>query len=135
MKAKTLIRLTRIVPNSLLRLAVLPPTRGIVLGQIFKRMPEMLTPTGRKATGVIRFDIGDRDSVDTWYVSLDNGVCGVSRPPETTRPRAKIIVSAFDFVQLATGADPIVLFAAGKLRLAGDTYFGASIGELFDIGG
>jgi len=36
-------------------------------------------------------------------------------------------------VRLATGADPVKLFSSGKLRLAGDTYFGASVGELFDI--
>jgi putative sterol carrier protein len=104
-----------------------------VLGQIFKRMPELLSPTGRKSNGVIRFDIGDRRAVDTWYVTLARGTCQVSESPDGVRPRVTISLSAYDFVQLATGADAIRLFSAGKLRLAGDTYFGASIGELFDI--
>jgi hypothetical protein len=42
-------------------------------------------------------------------------------------------MTAYDFARLATGTDPIELFTAGKLRLAGDTYFGASVGELFDL--
>lgn len=134
MRATTLLRVSRRVPSPLLRVATLRPTRGVVLGQIFKRMPELLSPTGRKANGVIRFDIGDRRAVDTWFVSLAGGTCRVSESlADGARPRVTISVSAYDFVQLATGADAIRLFAAGKLRLAGDTYFGASIGELFDI--
>lgn len=133
MKATTLIRVSRRVPKPLLRLATLRPTRGVVLAQIFKRMPELLSPAGRKANGVIRFDIGDGTTVDTWYVALGGGTCEVSRTPDAGRPRATIMLAPFDFVQLATGADAIKLFADGKLRLAGDTYFGASVGELFDI--
>jgi hypothetical protein len=109
------------------------PTRGIVLRQIFERMPAMLSPTGRKATGVIRFDVVDGKTVDTWYLQLRNGSCEVSRTIDSVRPRATIIVAPVDFVRLATGADPVKLFTDGKPRLAGDTYFGASVGELFDI--
>lgn len=133
MKAKTLIRLARRVPSPLLRLSTRRPTRGLVLRQVFSRMPELLSPAGRKASGVIRFEIGEDDDVDTWYVTLGGGTCAVSQSPDGVRPRATIHLSAYDFVRLATGADAIQLFAAGRLRIAGDTYFGASVGELFDI--
>src|SRR5262245_48995764 len=133
MRATTLTRIARRVPDPLLRAATLPPTRGVVLDQIFKRMPELLTPAGRKARGVIRFDIVDGKSVRTWYAVLGDGRCEIRRGAGSPRPRATISIAAYDFVQLATGADPIKLFTAGRLRLAGDTYFGASVGSLFDI--
>lgn len=133
MKATTLTRIARHVPSPLLHVATRRRTRGVVLSQIFRRMPEMLTPTGRKARGAIRFDIGDGQNVDTWYAVLANGICETSRELDSARPRVTISISAYDFVRLVTGADPIKLFTAGKLRLAGDTYFGASVAELFDI--
>lgn len=132
MKAQTLIRLARRVPSPLLRMSTSRPTRRLVLRQVFSRMPQLLSPAGRKASGVIRFEIGD---VDTWYVTLGDGTCEVSQSPNGVRPRATIHLSAYDFLRLATGADAIQLFAAGRLRIAGDTYFGASVGELFDIAG
>lgn len=133
MRATTLTRIARHLPRPILRVAAMPPTRRMLLRQVFARMPELLTPTGRKATGVIRFDIVDGSARDTWYAVFADGTCEIARQLESVRPRATISMSAFDFVQLATGADPIKLFTAGKLRLAGDTYFGASVGELFDI--
>jgi hypothetical protein len=130
MKAATLVRLTRHVPKPVLRLATRRPTRRLVLGQVFKRMPELLSPAGRKANGVIRFDI---TSGETWFVALGGGGrCEVTQRHAGT-PRVTIILSAFDFVQIATGADPVRLFTAGKVRMAGDTYFGASLAELFDL--
>jgi hypothetical protein len=107
--------------------------RGVVLGQIFRRMPELVSPAGRKARGVIRFDIGHGRDVETWYAVFADGACTTARSV-AARPRVTISLSAFDFVQLATGRNPIDLFSGGRLRLAGDTYFGASVAELFDLG-
>jgi len=133
MKATTLVAVARRTPTPLLRLATRRPWRGVVLGQIFGHMPELLSATGRKARGVIRFDIGQGSDVETWYAVLADGVCTTGRTVDA-RPRVTISLSAFDVVQLATGREPIELFRAGRLRLAGDTYFGASVGELFDLG-
>jgi len=132
-KTTTVARIARRVPTPVLRAATRRPTRGIVLRQIFERMPSLLSPAGRKAKGVIRFDVGDGKAVETWYLRLGDGTCVVSRTNDSVRPRATIIVAPEDFVRLATGADAIKLFTDGKLRLAGDTYFGASVGELFEI--
>ena len=83
---------------------------------------------------MIRFDIGRGSDVQTWYAVFADGGCTTGRSVDA-RPRVTISLSAFDFVQLATGSNPIDLFSGGKLRLAGDTYFGASVGELFDLDG
>jgi hypothetical protein len=133
MKASTLVGVARHTPTPLLRLATYPPLRRLVIKQIFAGMPELLSNTGRKARGVIRFDIDCGSRVDTWYAVLGDGQCATSRHAEA-RPRVTISLSAFDFVRLASGSNAIELFSAGGLRLAGDTYFGASVGELFDLG-
>lgn len=131
-RAATLVGLARHTPRPVLRLATMSPTRSVVVGQIFKRMPELVSAAGRKARGVIRFDIGTGSGVDTWYVVFADGTCETTREV-TARPRVTISMPASAFVELATGTQPIELFSAGKLRLAGDTYFGASVGELFDL--
>ena len=133
MKASTLVGVARRTPTPMLRLATRPPLRRLVIGQVFANMPDLLSHTGRKARGVIRFDIDCGSRVDTWYVALGDGTCTTTRAV-ATRPRVTISLSAFDFVRLASGSNPIELFSAGRLRLAGDTYFGASVGELFDLG-
>ena len=132
MRAATLIGVARRIPAPVVRMVTASPARSVVLRSIFTRMPQLLSPAGRKATGVIRFDVTGRGRVDTWYVSLGGDRCVVGRHGPA-RPRATIIVSAFDFVQLATGTDPIRLFADGRLRLSGDTYFGASVGAFFAL--
>lgn len=132
MKATTLVGVARRTPAPLLRAATRRPLRRLVIGQVFAHMPELLSDTGRKARGVIRFDIGGGSSVDTWYAEFADGACTTSRHTDS-RPRVTISLAAFDFVRLASGSNPIDLFSAGRLRLAGDTYFGASVGELFDL--
>ncbi len=132
MKASTLVRVGRRVPDPFVRLATRRPTRRAVVRQIFTRMPDLLSSAGRKANGIIRFDVVDDTSVDTWYVTFAGGRCDVSRTCPGA-PRATIILSSYDFVRLATGADAVRMFTAGKLRLSGDTYFGASVGGLFDL--
>ena len=97
-------------------------------------MPELLSHTGRKARGVIRFDIDCGSRVDTWYAVLGDGTCDDDPSRRDSPTGHHLVVSAFDFVRLASGSNPIELFSAGGLRLAGDTYFGASVGELFDLG-
>lgn len=134
MRATTLVGVARHTPRPLLRLATAPPTRGVVIAQIFRHMPQLVSRAGRKARGVIRFDIGAGTGVDTWYATFGDGRCEITRElAAPSRPRVTISLSAYDFVALATGTNPIELFSAGKLRLAGDTYFGASVGELLDL--
>ncbi|WP_116996668.1 SCP2 sterol-binding domain-containing protein [Desertimonas flava] len=132
MKATTLVSVARRTPRPILRMATRRPASGAVIGQVFRRMPELLSPAGRKARGVIRFDIRTGSAVETWYATFGAGTCTTGRRVDT-RPRVTISLEALDFVQLASGTDPIELFRAGRLRLAGDTYFGASVGELFDL--
>jgi predicted lipid carrier protein YhbT len=130
--AASLIRITRRLPDTWLRAAMSSPARRVIVGTIFRRMPELLSPAGRKARAVVRFDVTVGRAVDTWYLELDVGGCTVSRAC-VRRPRSTVVLSAYDLVRLAAGADPVLLFREGRLRLSGDTYFGASIGTLFDL--
>lgn len=134
--ARTLARLARRTPEPLLRAAVMPPTRSLVVAEIFRRMPRQLRAKAGAPDAVIRWDIGygKGDAADTWFAVFEGGACRTSRRHEGALPRTTITVSALDFVRMASGAaNPMELWQQGRLKISGDLFFAAQLQSMFTI--
>jgi putative sterol carrier protein len=132
--AATLARLARRTPDSLLRLATVPPLRAVVIGEVFRRMPSQLKRTSAPPDAVIRWDIGHRDRLESWYLVFDQGVARTTtRSPEGTA-RTTLTVGALDFLRLAAGVEPpMAMFQSGRVRISGDLFFAAQLQSMFEI--
>jgi predicted lipid carrier protein YhbT len=134
--AETLARLARRTPKPLLRAAVLPPTRRLVVREIFRRMPRQLKPSASIADAIIRWDITDErtGTADTWFLIFEDGRCVTTRRPPEANPRTTLTVSALDFLRLASGAaQPMAMFQSGRIKIAGDMFFAAQLQSMFAI--
>ena len=134
--AATLARLARRTPEPLLRAAVLPPTRGLVIAEIFRRMPSELKPTAAATDAVIRWQITDeRDEViQTWFLVLADGVCRTTTKAPEGEPRTTLTVSALDFLRLAAGTEPpMAMFQSGRIKISGDLFFAAQLQGMFRV--
>jgi predicted lipid carrier protein YhbT len=134
--AATLARLARRTPDPLLRAAVLPPTRRLVVREIFRRMPSQAKIAASTADSVIRWDIREAgaDTGDTWFLILEDGRCRTTRRPPEGAPRTTLTVSALDFLRLASGAaQPMAMFQDGRIKISGDLFFAAQLQSMFAI--
>jgi putative sterol carrier protein len=132
--AATLARLARRTPQPLLRAATIPPLRTMVVAEVFRRMPSQLKTTAAPPDAVIRWDIGDEDSAETWYLVFEEGRARTTTRAPETNPRTVLSVSAIDFLRLAAGTEPpMALFQSGRIRISGDLFFAAQLQNLFAI--
>jgi predicted lipid carrier protein YhbT len=134
--AATLARLARRTPEPLLRAAVLPPTRGLVIAEIFRRMPSELKPTAAATDAVIRWRITDAadEPIRTWFLVFADGRCRTTTKAPDGEPRTTLTVSALDFLRLAAGTEPpMAMFQSGRIKIAGDLYFAAQLQGMFRI--
>lgn len=99
--------------------------RPVVLGEIFRRMPEYVDPT--KAGDLrctIAFRVGGRadGSHDRYLVRLEGGRCEVIEDAEEGAQRdATLSLSGVDFLRLATGhLNPVLGVLKGSLKVKGD---------------
>jgi putative sterol carrier protein len=132
--AATLARLARRTPEPLLRAATIPPLRTVVIGGIFRRMPSQLKAGAAPPDTVIRWDIGDADRLESWFLVFEEGRCrSTTRPPETM-PRTTLTVSPLDFLRLAAGTElPMAMFQSGRIKISGDLFFAAQLQGMFEI--
>ena len=133
---ETLARLVRSTPDEQL-IAGLKVNRDVLIGEIFRRLPERLTEEGRQQNGVIKFKIGGRPDgdADRWYIVLRSGGCETGRDLDL-QPRTTISLSALSFIKLVTGnVNPVELFLTRRLRVRGNLVFAARMQSFFTIPG
>ena len=134
--AERLARLARRTPEPLLRAAVLPPTRRLVIREIFRRMPSQLKPSAALADALIRWQITDAADrpVETWFLAFEDGRCRTTTTAPEANPRTTLTVSALDFLRLAAGTEPpMAMFQNGRIKISGDLFFAAQLQSMFQI--
>ncbi|MDP9823216.1 SCP2 sterol-binding domain-containing protein [Nocardioides massiliensis] len=99
--------------------------RPVVLGEIFRRMPEYVDPA--KAAGLrctVAFRVGGRPDGghDRYLVQVADGVCEVVEDTGEGIPRdVTLSLSGVDFLRLATGhLNPVLGVLKGSLKVKGD---------------
>ena len=113
----------------------LATNRELILGEIFRRMPERFDPQrGAGIDAVVEWRIRDPDGGrDSWHVTIRDGQCTVADGPADS-PTVTYEIDPLDFIKLITGnASGPKLFLFGKLKIRGDLMLGARMQTLFSI--
>jgi putative sterol carrier protein len=116
----------------------LEANRELILGEIFRRMPERLDP--QRAAGVdavVEWRIRDRPDGgrDAWHLIIQGGHCRMVEGAADS-PTVTYEIDPLDFIKLITGnASGPKLFLFGKLKIRGDLVLGARMQTLFSIPG
>lgn len=132
---ETLARVGRRIPEPLLRAALLPPTRRLVIGGIFRRMPSQLRGSAKTTDAVICWKITARGELaETWFLVFEEGRCRTTTSPVGVAARTTLTLSTLDFLRLATGAaNPMQMFQSGRIQISGDLFFAAQLQSMFKI--
>lgn len=112
--------------------------RGVVLGEIFRRLPEFLNP--RKAAKV-RLTVGFRltgnpsGELERYVVTVDHGTATVTTGDSEPGERdATVTCEAHDFLKLATGhLNPVFGVLRGHLKVKGDQAKALQLSSVIDI--
>jgi putative sterol carrier protein len=118
--------------------AGLDANRQLILGEIFRRMPEQLDP--RRAAGVqavVEWRILDpaRGADDVWHLVIGDGSCEV-REGGADAPTVIYEIGGVDFIRLITGeASGPKLFLFGRLKIRGNLLLAARMPGFFAIPG
>lgn len=125
------------VPTRHLRKVMGGDIRGIVLGEIFRRLPEFVDP-GRAAK--VRLQVGFRltggpgQEPDRYLVSVDRGAATVTSGEAGVRRDATVTCEGHDFLRLATGhLNPVSGVLRGHLKVKGDRSKALLLSSLIDI--
>lgn len=114
--------------------AGLAANREVILGEIFRRMPERLDVEAAGALdAVVEWRIGDavEGEHDAWQVTIAEGRATVEAGAPD-KPRVVYTIGAVDFLRLVAGAaDGPVLFLRGRLKIRGDLLLAAQMPRLF----
>ena len=104
-----------------------------VLDRIFEGMQERFQPEKASAvTATVQFVITDEGTEHPYSVAIANGTCETG-PGTVEDPRTTITTDVVSFARLVAGqAQGPQLFMAGKLKVAGDLMFSATIMNYFD---
>jgi putative sterol carrier protein len=128
--------LVKSAPKDQLKDALAGEHRGKILDQIFSRFPQQFRADKAGSTNtVILWNITGRadGGTDSYEVAIADGQCTVSSTPQAD-PKLTVTVSAYDFLQLLTGAgNPMMMFMTGKLKAKGDLGLAANLANLFDL--
>lgn len=130
----TMARLVRSTPPEQLRKG-LEVNRDVLIGEVFRRMPERVSAQGRDQKGVIQFKITGRSDggADHWFLVLENGEARTGKELGL-RARTTLVMDALTFLQLVTGnANPMELFLRRRLRVRGDLIFASRLPSLMSI--
>ena len=133
------------VSNDHLRKVMSSGFRGVVLGEIFRRLPEFMNP--RKAEGaelMIGFRLlgNPNGEIDRYVVRVRDGIATVSRPAaaddgddDAAEARdATVTCEAYDFLKLATGhLSAITGVLRGQLKVKGDKAKALQLSSIIDI--
>jgi len=104
------------------------------LNEIFSKMPEAFAP--EKAEGVkavIQLDLSG-DGGGSWQIKIADGQIA-AQEGQADSPDLTLGMEADDYVALTRGeANPMGLFMAGKIKLAGDMGLAMKFQEMFNMG-
>ena len=114
----------------------LAENRELVLGEIFRRMPERFAPDkAGDLEAVIEWRVGGRPdgAYDRWQLTIRDGECTVT-PEGDAEPTVSFTVGAVDFLKLVTGnANGPMLFTFGRLKVRGDLMLAARVQAFFEV--
>lgn len=111
--------------------------RQIVLGEVFRRLPEYVNP--RRAAKVqltVAFRLTGRadDEVDRYVVTVDHGVTTVAEGESDDDRDATVTCEAHDFLRLATGhLGAVTGVVSGLLKVRGDRGKALQLSSVIDI--
>ncbi len=122
-------------PEAKLAEAMSGPIREVIVGEVFRRMPERLNAaTAATADAVINWEISNAGGEpDRHTVRVSGGACTIEEGHDSN-PRVSLQMDAVTFLRLVTGnLNPVTAFMAGQITITGDLMFAASVTALFDI--
>jgi putative sterol carrier protein len=125
------------VPGAHLRKVMRSGFRPVVLGEIFRRLPEFVNQ--RKARGV-DLSIGFRllgnpsGEIDRYVVHVHDGVATVETGDAAGERDATITCEGHDYLRLATGhLNPLMGVLKGQLKVKGDKAKALQLSSVIDI--
>lgn len=130
-------RLVREATDEQLR-AGLAVNRELILGEVFRRMPEQFDP--HRAAGVeavVEWRILDRPDGDhdAWHLVIGGGECRVVEGPAQS-PTVTYEINPVDFLRLITdNASGPKLFLFGRLKISGSLLLAARMPGFFTVPG
>lgn len=128
-------RMVKEISDDQLR-AGLAAHRELILGEIFRRMPEQLrADRAQGVNAVVEWRILDAPGEDPgrWQVEIRDGACTVTRDGDQPR-RVAFTLGAVDFIKLVTGnVSGPKLFLLGRLKVDGDLVLGARMPAMFAL--
>ena len=111
--------------------------RTVVLGEIFRRLPDYVDP--KKAAKVqlrvgFRLHGGPSGEVERYLVEVDRGIATVTTGDEGSDRDATVICEGPEFLRLATGhLSPIAGVLRGQLKVKGDRAKALQLSSVIDI--
>jgi putative sterol carrier protein len=128
----------RDVPSDHLRKVMAGPFRPVVLGEIFRRLPDFVD--ARKAAGaelVVAFRLTGGAEPERYVVAIDRGTATVvegAEEVEGLERHATITCAGHDFLRLATGhLSPVKGVVRGTLKVKGDKARALQLSSLIDF--
>jgi putative sterol carrier protein len=125
------------VPATHLRKVMRSEFRPVVLGEIFRRLPEFVNE--RKARGV-ELSVGFRllgnpsGEIDRYVVRLHDGLATVETGDAGGERDATITCEGHDYLRLATGhLSPVIGVLKGQLKVKGDKAKALQLSSVIDI--
>ena len=132
-------RVVRDAPPERIDRLMRSPARRPILDGIFWQMPKQINP--KRAAGVttsVRWCITGRSDggSDIYKLQIDDGRARTSRETGDETPRLTITVDGAEFVRIATrNSEPMEAYFKGRVLLAGDIMFAATLGSMFKMPG
>jgi putative sterol carrier protein len=107
--------------------------REVLLGEIFRRMPEQFAPERAEGVdAVVEWEITSPEGdSDTWQLTIRDGRCTCVRGGDA-KPDIALRVGALDFLKLITGVERAPkMFVFGRLRIRGNLMLAARMESWF----
>jgi hypothetical protein len=137
--ADGITRLVRDASPERLEQLMRSPARRPILDGIFWQMPKQIDP--KRAAGIttlVRWCITGRSDggTDIYRLQIEDGRASAGREQGDATPRLTITLDAVEFVRIATrNSEPMEAYFRGRVVLAGDLMFAASLGTMFKMPG
>ena len=130
----------RDVPSDHLRKVMSGPFRRVVLGEIFRRLPDFVDPRKAARTELVvafRLTGGAGPEPERYVVAIDRGSARVLEEAEAgegLERHATITCAGHDFLRLATGhLSPVTGVMRGTLKVRGDKARALQLSSLIDF--
>ncbi|MBF9071704.1 SCP2 sterol-binding domain-containing protein [Streptacidiphilus fuscans] len=108
-----------------------------VLRAVFGRMERQFRPDNAGHTvALIRWKVGEaaEDAETVFETAIDKGSCAVTEGRSEELPKVTLTLGDAEFLNLVSGnANPVTMFFARKLKVAGDLSLAARLTHYFDI--